>query len=140
MATFNKYQSWVEYLNEGANCGTDSFKVALSNSAPNAATHTVFADITEIAAGNGYTAGGNAAATTTSSQSSGTFKLVLADPATWTASGGSMAAFRYVILYDDTLASDPLVGWWDYGSALTLATGETFTADFSASNGVFTVA
>lgn len=140
MAAFNKYQSWVEYLNEGANCGSDSFKVALSNSAPNAATHTVFADITEISAGNGYTAGGNAATTSTSSQSSGTFKLVLADPATWTASGGSMATFRYVILYDDTLAGDPLVGWWDYGSALTLGVGETFTVDLSASNGVFTVA
>jgi hypothetical protein len=140
MASGVFYQSWKEYLTEGVNCGSDSFKVALSNSAPNTATHTLLADATEISAGNGYTAGGNAAATSSSAQSGGTFKLVLADPAAWTGSGAGMATFRYVILYDDTLAGDPLVMYWDYGSGVTLASGETFTADLSAANGVFTLA
>jgi len=140
MASGVFYQSWKEYIAEGANCGSDSFKVALSNTAPVVGTHTVLADAVEIANGNGYTTGGNAAATSSSAQSAGTFKLVLGDPATWTGSGAGMATFRYVILYDDTLASDPLVMYWDYGTTVTLAAGETFTADLSAANGVFTLA
>ena len=140
MASFNKYQSWVEYMTEGANVGSDTFKVILSNTAPNAATHTVLADAGDLSTTGGYTAGGNTAAVSTSAQSGGTFKLVLADPATWTGSGGGFGPFRYVILYDDTVTGDPLVGWWDYGSSISVAASETFTVDFSASNGVFTVA
>lgn len=140
MASFNKYQSWVEYMAEGANVGGDSYKVILSNTAPNAATHTVLADAGDLTTGGGYTAGGNSAAVSSATQSGGTYKLVLADPATWTGSGGGFGPFRYAILYDDTLAGDPLVGWWDYGSSISVAASETFSVDFSASNGVFTVA
>jgi hypothetical protein len=113
----------------------------LTNSAPTAA-NSVKADLTEISAGNGYTAGGNTASVTSWSQTSGTAKLVLADPSTWTASGGSIGPFRYAVLYNDTPTSpaDPLVGYWDYGSSITLASGETFTVDFDGTNGVLTVA
>ena len=142
MATFNKFNSFVAELgNATHNFATCSFKVMLVNTAP-VATNTVKADLTEISAGNGYSAGGNAAALTSWAQSSGTAKLVLADPATWTASGGSVGPFRYAVLYNDTPTSpaDPLIGYWDYGSSVTLASGETFTVDFDATNGVLTVA
>jgi uncharacterized protein (DUF2252 family) len=141
MATYNKFNQFVDDLAEGIHdFDTHSFKVLLCNTAP-VSTNSVKADLTEISAGNGYTAGGNAAALTSSSQSSGTYKLVLADPATWTASGGSIGPFRYAVLYNDTPASpaDPLIGYWDYGSAVTLAAGETFTVDFDATNGVLQI-
>lgn len=112
----------------------------LSNTAPNAATQTVKADNAEISAGNGYTAGGNST-TITISRSGGVTKVVGSDPATWTASGGTIGPFRYAILYDDTPTSpaDPLIAWWDYGSSITLNSGETFTVDFDGSAGVFTL-
>jgi hypothetical protein len=142
MASAQKFNSFVEYLAEKViNTETDTFKVMLVNTAP-VSTNTVKADLTEISAGNGYSAGGNTASVSSSAQSSGTFKLVLADPATWTASGGSIGPFRYAVLYDDTPTSpaDPLVLFWDYGSAVTLAAGETFTVDFDATNGVLQIA
>ena len=141
MATFNKFNQFVEDVAEKVhNLGADTHKVMLSNTAP-AATNAVKADITEISAGNGYTAGGTAASITSSAQTSGTYKLVLAD-VVFTASGGSIGPFRYAVLYNDTPTSpaDPLIGYWDYGSAVTLAAGETFTVDFSAANGVLTIA
>lgn len=147
MASFNKFHVFVEDLAEKVhNLGSDTLKVYLSNAAPNAATHTAYDGVTgttgpaEIAAGNGYTAGGNTAAITSSAQTSGTYKLVLSDPATWTASGGSIGPFQYVVLYNDTAASDQLIGWWDYGSAVTLADTESFAVDFDATNGVLTLA
>jgi hypothetical protein len=142
MASAQKFNSFVEYLAEKViNTETDTFKVMLVNTAP-VSTNTVKADLTEISAGNGYSAGGNTASVTSSGQNSGTFKLVLADPATWTASGGSIGPFRYAVLYDDTPTSpaDPLVLFWDYGSAVTLAAGETFTVDFDSSAGVLQIA
>ena len=142
MATYNKFDQFVQDLGNGVyNNTTHSFKVMLTNVAP-VATDSVKADLTEIAGTFGYTTGGNNAATTSWSNASGTSKLILADPATWTAAGGSMAAFRYVVLYDDTPTSpaDPLIAWWDYGSSQILASGETFTADFDASNGVYIIA
>lgn len=141
MATFNKFNSFVEYLAEGVmNLGSDTFKVMLTNTAP-VATNSVKSDLTEISAGNGYTAGGNTAAITSSSQTSGTYKLVLADPATWTASGGTIGPLRYAVLYDDTPTSPakPLIGWWDYGSSITLNVNETFTVDFNGTTGVLTI-
>lgn len=141
MAAFNKYNVFVEDLAEKVhNLGADTLKVALSNTAPNAGTHAGLANITEISAGNGYTAGGNAASVTSSAQTSGTYKLVLADPPTWTATGGSVGPFRYAVLYNDTSTGDRLIGWWDYGTSITLASGESFTVDFDPSSGVLTIA
>lgn len=139
MATFNKFNSFVEAVAEKKHdLGADTLKVMLTLTAP-VATNTVKADLTEIAAGNGYTAGGNTATQTTSAQTSGTYKLVLADPATWTAAGGAIANFRYAVLYNDTATNKELIGWWDYGSTVTVNTGETFTVDFDPSNGVLTI-
>lgn len=146
MASFNKFNCFVEDLAEKVhNLGSDTLKVFLSNAAPNAATHTAYDGTTgttgpaEIAAGNGYTAGGNTASVSSSSQTSGTYKLVLGDPATWTATG-TVGPFRYAILYNDTASGKNLIGWWDYGSSVTLANGETFKVDFDGTTGVLTIA
>ena len=139
MASFNKFQPFVENLAEKVfNLGADTLKVLLTNSAP-AAANGVKSDLTEISSGNGYTAGGATASISSSAQTSGTYKLVLGD-VTITASGGSIGPFRYAVLYDDTAASDQLIGWWDYGSSITLADGESITVDFDASAGVLTIA
>ena len=125
MATYNKFNAWAETMVEGANLATDQFVIALTNSAP-VATNSVLADITQIS----YTNISSRNVTTTSaSQTGGTFTLVLAD-LVMTASG-SVGPFRYVVLFDDTVAGDPLVGWWDYGSSITMANTETFTVDFT---------
>lgn len=140
MATFNKFNSFVEDLAEKVhNLGADTLKVALTNTAPTAA-NTILGNITQITAGNGYTTGGNAASITSSSQTGGTYKLVLGD-VTFTATG-SMGPFRYAVLYNDTPTSpvDPLIGWYDYGSSITLAANETFTVDFDPTTGALTIA
>lgn len=134
MATYNKFQSFVEAMAEKShNLGADVLKVALTNTAP-VATNTVLANITQIANGNGYTTGGSTTTQSSSAQTSGTYKLVCGD-VVFTATG-SMGPFRYSVLYNDTATNDELIGWWDYGSAVTLATGETFTWDADATTGV----
>lgn len=141
MATFNKFNQFVEDLAKKVhNLSSDTLKVALTNSAP-VATNTVLANITQIANGNGYTTGGTQTTQSSCAQTSGTLKLVSGD-VVFTASGGSMGPFRYVVLYNDTPTSpaDPLIGWFDYGSSITLADTETFTVDFDGTNGVLTVA
>ena len=139
MASFTKFNAFVENLAEKAfNLGSDTLKVLLTNTAPTS-SNAVKADLTEISAGNGYTAGGTQATISSSSQSSGTYKLVLND-VVFTASGGSINTFRYAVLYDDTASNDELIGYWDYGSSIAPASGETFTVDFSASNGVLQIA
>jgi hypothetical protein len=138
LSSFNKYQKGVEALMESINAGSDAWKVALTNRAPVVATDATLTDASEIAAGNGYTAGGNAATTTSSTQTGGTYKLILASPTAWTATGGSLGPFRYAVLYDST--TNNLIGYWDYGSSVTLATGESFTVSLDGTNGVFTVA
>jgi len=139
MATYNKFNSFVEAIAEKVhNLGSDTLNVALTNSSPGAGD-TQLSDITEISAGNGYTAGGSQATISASAQTSGTYKLTLAD-VTFTASGGSIGPFQYAVLYNDTATNDELIGWWDNGSAVTLSDGESFTVDFDASNGVLTIA
>jgi len=116
------------------------YKVMLTNTAPTAA-NAVKTDITEISAGNGYTAGGTSVGTITGSQSSGTFKFVGGTDPVVTASG-AVGPLRYAVLYNDTPTSPakPLIGWWDYGSSVTLASGETFTVDLDQANGILTIA
>src|SRR4051794_31950561 len=117
--TYNKFNVFTKDLVNGAhNFGSNTFKIMLSNTAP-VATNAVKADITEITAANGYTAGGPSMAMTVST-ASGTAK-VTGTATTLTASGGSFGPYRYVVLYNDTQASPakPLVGWWDYGSSIS---------------------
>lgn len=137
MAIFNKYQNGVEVLVTTANASTDAFKLALTNTAPNASTHTVLADVTQITAANGYTAGGLAVAVT-GSETGGTYTLSQNGTVTLTATGGAVGPFRYVVFYDDTVAGDPLLSFYDYGSSITLNATETFAMGAAAT--LFTVA
>lgn len=136
MATFTKFEKFIEALAEKKhNLGSDQLKIALSNSAPNAATAGVLADISEIA----YTNLSSRNVTTSSSaQTSGTYKLVLAD-LTLIASG-NVAAFRYAILYNDTATDDDLIAYFDYGSSINMVNGEELLVDFDASLGILTIA
>lgn len=139
MATFAKFQPFVENLAEKVfNLGSDTLKVALTNSAPNATDGTL-SQITQISGSFGYSTGGTAASISSSAQSSGTYKLVLGD-VTFTASGGSIGPLRYAVLYDDTASNDELIGYWDYGTNLTITDGNSLLVDFSASNGVLQLA
>lgn len=141
MATFNKFQQFAEDLGKGVHqlhAAGHTLKVYLSNTAPNAATHAVKADLAEITAQNGYSAGGTDAQNDYT-ESGGTGTMTGVD-IVFTASGGSFGPFRYAVLYNDTPTSpaDPLIGWWDYGSSISCNTGETFTVNFGAS--ILTVA
>lgn len=127
MATFNKFNAFVENVAEGVhNLGSNQLVVALTNTLP-VATNSVLADITQISYTN---LSSRNVTTSTSSQTSGQYNLVLND-LTLTASG-AVATFRYVVLYNDTPTSpaDPLIGWYDYGSSITMANGETFLINF----------
>jgi hypothetical protein len=138
MATYTKFQVFVENVAEKVhNLGSDALTVALTNSAP-VATNTVLTDITQIAYTN---CSARVPTISTSAHTTGTYKLVLAD-LTLTATGGTVGPFRYVVLYNDTPTSpaDPLIGFYDYGSSITLNAGETFLIDFDGSNGVLTLA
>ncbi len=131
MSSLNKFNVFVLDLSQKVhNLGSDQLKVALTNSAP-VATNTVIANITEIS----YTFASTRNITTTSStQTSGTYKLVLTSLVI-TASGGAVGPFRYVVIYNSTPGSGNLIGWYDYGSAVTLQDSDTFTVSFDASNG-----
>jgi len=135
MATFNKFNAFVaDIANKVHNLGSDTLKVMLTNTAP-APANAVKADITELAAGNGYAAGGTQATLVSSSQSSGTYTLKLNNVA-FTASAGSIGPFRYCVLYNSTPAAGNLIGWYDYGTALTVTAGNSFQVQFDATNGV----
>ena len=136
MATFVKSQPFVEQLAEKVhNLGSDTLTVALTNTAPNA-TDATLSQITQISYTN---CSSRALTTSASSQTSGTYKLVI-DDLVLTASGGSVGPFRYVVIYNDTAASDQLICYFDYGSSITVAAGETFTLNFDGSAGLLTLA
>lgn len=128
-ASYVKFQPAIENLFENINSGSDSWAIKLATGV-NAAAGT----ITEVANGNGYTTGGNAATVTSASQTGGTFKLVLASPTTWTATGAGFS-FQYAVLVDTTTSTN--VAYWDYGSSQTVAAGETVTVTLDPTNGVF---
>lgn len=140
MAAYVKYQIGTEVLAEAQNAGTDSWRLILSNTAPNVATHTTAASATELGTAGGYTAGGVACTITSSAQTTGVFKLTLAAPVspTWTASGAGFT-FRYVILYN--LTNTQVIGYWDCGSSVIMsgANSDTFSPSLDASGGTFTI-
>lgn len=141
MPAYNKFNQFVQDLaNKVHNLGADTLKVMLSNTAP-VATNAVKTDITEIAAGNGYSAGGSAVTVTSSAQSGGTYKL-MGNDVVFTASGGSIGPLRYAVLYNSTPVAPaaPLIGYWDYGSSITLNNTETFTVAMDHVNGILSLA
>lgn len=135
MAAYNKIADWVSYMTKAANVATDQFAVALSNTAPGSEGTPptgdgagVIANVTQV--GYGFCSA-RAITTTSANQAGGTLSVVLQD-LTLTAGGGAVGPFRYAYVYDDTIAGDPLVCYYDYGSNITLADGETFKLDFAA--------
>lgn len=127
MAAFNEFnQTIADIANKVHDLSSDTFKFMLTNAAPTAAD-SVKADLTEIAAGNGYTAGGETVTITSSSQTGGTYSWVAGSSPVFTGSVGAIADFRYVVLYNDTAASDNLISFYDYGSTVSVQNGETFT-------------
>lgn len=134
MAAFNKFETFVGDLGDKVHdlqASGDTVKVYLTNATPDAAADSIKTDLAEIGAGFGYTAGGEDTQQDWV-EAAGVGTLSATD-VTWTASGGTIGPFRYVVLYNDTPASplDPLIAWWDYGSAVTLLDGESFLADFT---------
>ena len=128
----------MEQLAKGVHIwSSHTFKAGLTNSAP-VNTNTIYSNLTEISAGNGYSAGGMTLDSVTLSESGGTAKVVITDEVL-TASGGSIGPFRYPAIYNDTATSpaDALVCFYDAASSITLASGETFTIDFDATNGLW---
>lgn len=158
MATFTKVNNFVaDMLNGGGlNLSSDVIKLGLTNTSPNVADTDVnttaspdtvisTSNAIEIAAGNGYTEGGNTLTITTSGQTGGTYTLA-ANQTVFTASVGTMATFRYLYLYDNTagaVGTRPFMCWWDYGvGGLSLAAGESLTVKFNNANPgtIFTLA
>tara|TARA_R110001632_G_scaffold187045_1_gene307434 strand:+ start:527 stop:964 length:438 start_codon:yes stop_codon:yes gene_type:complete len=145
MATFNKVNDFVQNAVHNMDLESDQVVIALSNTAPSSETSNpatdgngVLANVTQVS----YTNLSSRNITTTSStQTGGTYKLVLSD-ITLTSSGGATGPFRYVYVYNDTATSpaDPVIGYYDYGSSLTLNDGDSLTVDFSAANGVIQIA
>jgi hypothetical protein len=135
MASFTKFNCFVaDVANKVHNLGADALKVMLTNTAP-AATNALKSDVSEIAAGNGYSAGGLAVAVASSSQSGGTYKLLPGATPVLTATG-TVGPFRYAVLYNSTPASGNLIGWWDRGTSITLASADTFTVGLDLANGI----
>ncbi len=136
MAAFNKFFAFTDDIHEGAHAlATDQLEIALTATAnPPVNTNKVLLDLTQIAYTNLTPAPPNVT-TSSSSQSSGTYSLVNAD-LVLAASGGPVAAFQHIVLFNETASKatfvDALLGWWDYGSALILADTETLTLDFGA--------
>lgn len=137
MATYNKYLPAVGTLLKTINAATDTWKIALATAVTN--TDTTFTPgTTDLATSGGYTAGGNTCSVTSSNVTAGVLNLVLANPTTWTASGGGFT-FRYAILWDSTTSTP--VGYWDYGSSVVMngTNADTFTITLDGTNGVFSV-
>lgn len=145
MATFVRFHQFAEDLAKKVhNLSSDSLKYMFTNTAPNAATNAVKADITEITAKNGYPSGGIALTGVTAEQVSGIVPLIT-DDKTFTADsstdGTGVGPFRYVVLYNDTPSSpaDPLIGYWDRGASITLSAGDSILLDADPTNGLFQI-
>lgn len=139
MAAFNKFQQFVQDLCEKVhNLSSDQVEIYLSNATPSASLDAVKADLAEISTGNGYT--GPQDTQNTGAEATGTYTLT-GTKVVITASGGTIGPFQYVVLQNTTPTSplDPLIGWWDYGSALTLQNGESFSVKFNNSETTGTI-
>lgn len=140
MAVFNKFHKFVEDKGDGVHqlkAAGHTFKVYLTNATPDAALDLIKTDLAEIGAGGGYVAGGYDIQND-ATRTAGVLTMTAVD-VTITAVGGSIGPFRYAVIYNDTPTSpaDPLMGWYDYGSSITLAEGESLVVDFGASLATF---
>ena len=138
MAVFVKFEAFSEHLSEKVHdLNADTLRVYLTNAAPDVAADAVKADLADLSTGGGYTAGGIDVQNATSR--TGGVTSVTGVDAVWTATSGGFGPFRYAVLFNDTPTSpaDPLIGYWDYASSISLLEGETFTVDVGAS--LFTI-
>lgn len=140
MATFTFFDEWIRYEGTVANVESDTFKLLLTNTAVNAATHTVKADLTPISGAGGYAEKTLTVTWAETGAGTGIWRFSIGADQTWTAAGAAFDAFRYVVMYDDTTAApvDALVGYWDYGSALTLNDGDSLTLNVDANFAAYT--
>lgn len=139
MAAFVKYNCFVlDAWLARHNFSSDVLKIALTNTAPNVATHAALADITEIGAGNGYVAGGAAVTVTSAAQTAGVAKLSATLDDTITASGGTVGPARYAVLYNSTPAGKYLIGYWDKGVSIMLNDTDSWLVDLDQAAGVLT--
>lgn len=145
MASFSRFQAFVEHLAEKVHdFSNDTIAFQLLNSAPDVAADAVEADLpADISTGGGYTSGGVALTKLTyflsSSQTSGTYRLRYDNTYTLTATGASIGPFRYIVLFNQTTASDNLIGYYDYGSSITLVDGEGINFGFNTTDGIFSI-
>lgn len=137
MAAYVKVTGSREALAESANVGSDQWAICLSNTAP--ASTAFVAGTTDLPTGGGYTAGGKDVSTISALESAGVYRLVLADPTLWTATGSDIGPLRYALLVNKTAGL--VVGYWDRGSSVTLqaATADTFAVDIDNTNGAITL-
>jgi hypothetical protein len=142
MASFNKFNCFVgdvaHALHDMKTGTAQVYKVYLSNTAP-VATNTVYNTPADLSAANGYASGGVSIGALTGAQSLGVFKLTAGSQPSWTAAGGSIGPFQYAVLYNSTSGTQPLIGWWDYGTPITLTNGNTFTVATDLTNGILTI-
>lgn len=135
MAAYNKFNCFVGDVGlKLHNLNTDSLQIYLTNTTPTTG-NTVYNTPADLSTANGYTAGGTAV-TNAYSQSGGVGTLTSASSVVWTATG-AVGPFRYIVLYNNTSGTKPLIGWWDYGSSISLANTDTFTVTFGAN--IFTL-
>jgi hypothetical protein len=138
MVALNKCNAFVADIHNAVhNLASDVLKLSLSNTAT-VATNSVWANISgnDLGTAGGYTAGGATVGITSSTQTSGTYKLIASGTVVWTATAAGIGPFRYVTLRNSTPGAGPLIGWYDYGSSITLANTETFTVTFDGTNGI----
>jgi hypothetical protein len=131
VATYNKFNNFVRHLCLGEidlPSGGDELQIYLSNATPDAEADEYKSDLAEITTGNGYTGPEDTA--NTMAEVTGTVTIT-GTKITITASGGAINQFRYIVLMDSTPSPEILIAWWDYGSALDLADGESLTIKFN---------
>ena len=137
MASYNKFEGWVGYLGTAAtNLHTATYRAYLTNNAPSASADDVVGDLLTCTEQNGYSIASNDI-TNTYAEANGTGTVTVVDVVI--TATGAVGPFQYVVVFDDTHASDILCCWWDYGSSISLADGETFTIDFT-DNTLLTIA
>lgn len=135
MAAFNKFNAFLEDVFEGVHdFSADTFKVYLTNTAPNASTQSVKANLAEISAGGGYVSGGFTVTVSSSALNGSQYEAVIDDETPLFTATNTVAQWQYVVLYNSstTAKTDPLIGWYDFGSAVDLTTDDVLNIDFAS--------